>query len=144
MVDQPDAEEVDVPTALAMWQTGDQIVDVRSPEEYAAGHIAGAINIPLRDLPVQQHRLPPGHVVTVCSTGIRSLRGAEKLTRPGRPAFSLTGGTKAWAAAGHPVTTGAAPGPRRRGTSPPAQDSLRDRIRDLNDPATGEEATGCD
>jgi rhodanese-related sulfurtransferase len=114
MVDQPAAEVIGVPTAHAMWQTGDQIVDVRSPEEYAAGHIAGAINVPLRDLPVQQHHLPPGQIVTVCSTGVRSLRGAEMLTRPGRTAFSLKGGTKAWAAAGHPVTTGAAPGPRRR------------------------------
>lgn len=114
MVDQPAAEEVDVPTARAMWQAGDQIVDVRTPEEYAAGHIAGAINIPLRDLPVQQHDLPPGQVVTVCSTGVRSLRGAEALVRLGRTAFSLKGGTKAWAAAGHPVATGAAPGPRRR------------------------------
>lgn len=114
MVDEPDAEDVDVPTAHGMWQAGDQFVDVRSPEEYAAGHIAGALNIPLRDLPVRQHELAPGQIVTVCSTGVRSRRGADLLVRFGRTAFSLAGGTKAWAAAGHPAATGPAPGPRRR------------------------------
>ncbi|NED97666.1 rhodanese-like domain-containing protein [Phytoactinopolyspora alkaliphila] len=96
-----------------MWMAGDLIVDVRSPEEFAAGHVAGAVNIPLRELAVREGELPRGQVVTVCSTGIRSLRGATALARTGRTSFSLRGGTKAWAAAGHPVVTGAEPGRRR-------------------------------
>lgn len=107
-------EEIDVPTAKAMWQAGDLIIDVRLPEEYASGHVVGAENVPLRDLPVRARDLPPGQIVTVCSTGIRSLRGAEILGHLGRTAFSVRGGTKAWAAAGHPIGRGMDPGMRRR------------------------------
>lgn len=114
MTDEPVVEEIDVPTAHAMWQAGDLIIDVRLPEEYAAGHVAGAWNVPLRNLPARAQNLPPGQIVTVCSTGIRSLQGAEMLSRLGRAAFSVRGGTKAWASAGHPLVRGTDPGPRRR------------------------------
>jgi rhodanese-related sulfurtransferase len=107
-------EEIDVPTAHAMWRAGDLIIDVRLPGEYAAGHVAGARNLPLRDLPARVRDLPPGQIVTVCSTGIRSLRAAEMLGHLGRTAFSVRGGTKAWAAAGHPIVRGPDPGPHRR------------------------------
>ncbi|NEE00913.1 rhodanese-like domain-containing protein [Phytoactinopolyspora halotolerans] len=97
-----------------MWQAGDLMVDVRLPEEYAAGHIAGAVNIPIRDLPVRQSELPGGQIITVCSTGNRSRRAATTLAALGRTSCSLRGGTKAWAAAGHPVVAGPEPGERRR------------------------------
>jgi rhodanese-related sulfurtransferase len=111
---EPAAEEIEVATAHAMWQAGDVIVDVRLHEEFAGGHVAGAVNIPLRELAVRERELPAGQVITVCSTGIRSRRGAATLARAGRTSFSLRGGTKAWAAAGHPVVVGTEPGPRRR------------------------------
>lgn len=107
-------EEVDLPTAYAMWEAGDLIVDVRTRAEYAAGHIAGAVNVPLRELTARERELPAGQVVAVCSMGYRSLRGAHALARLGRTAFSLRGGTKAWAAAGHPVVRDLDPGSRRR------------------------------
>jgi rhodanese-related sulfurtransferase len=99
-----EAEQIDVASAHSMWQLGDVFVDVRSAEEYAAGHIPGALNIPLDRLAFRLDDLPErGQVITVCSMGNRSLRGAEKLARLDRPALSLRGGTKAWAAAGHPI-----------------------------------------
>lgn len=109
-----DAEEVEVDVARALWEAGDQIVDVRTPEEYAGGHIAGAVNIPLNRIGFAAAELPEGQVLTVCSMGNRSLRAAETLARLGRPALSLRGGTKAWAAAGLPIVTGAEPGARER------------------------------
>jgi rhodanese-related sulfurtransferase len=109
-----DAEEVDVEVARALWKAGDLIVDVRTAEEYAAGHIAGAVNVPLNRIGFAAAELPEGQVLTVCSMGNRSLRAAETLARIGRPALSLRGGTKAWAAAGLPIVTGAEPGSRER------------------------------
>ncbi|GAA2754996.1 rhodanese-like domain-containing protein [Actinopolymorpha rutila] len=110
----PAAEEVDLTAARALWAAGDPVVDVRSPQEYAAGHVAGAVNVPLDRLAFALDTLPPGQVLTVCSLGNRSRQGAERLARLGRPAVSLRGGTKAWAAAGLPTRTGPEPGERGR------------------------------
>ncbi len=111
---EPVAEDVDVSVAYALWSAGDLVVDVRTPQEYAQGHVAGAVNIPLDAIAFRVEHLPPGQLVTVCSMGIRSRRGAERFARLGRPAMSLRGGTKAWAAAGLPVVTGPEPGQRTR------------------------------
>lgn len=118
-------EEIDVEVAHAMWGVGDLVVDVRMPEEYAHGHIAGAINVPLDRIPVRAGELPPGQVVAVCSMGNRSRRGAEAFARRGRTAFSMRGGTKEWARAGLPIVTGAEPGDRER---PGLLRRLRDRL----------------
>jgi rhodanese-related sulfurtransferase len=98
------AERVDVRTAREMQRAGDTIIDVRTREEYVKGHIAGAINVPIGNLALD--RLPPGQVLTTCSTGRRGGRAAELLDRAGRAAFTIDGGTKAWAAAGFPIVTG--------------------------------------
>jgi rhodanese-related sulfurtransferase len=75
------------------------VVDVRSPEEFAAGHIDGAINIPLDRIAAGATALPrDAAVVTVCGKGGgRSERAAEELRALGfRSARSLCGGTQAW------------------------------------------------
>lgn len=118
------AEEIDVRVAHAMWSAGDLVVDVRTPEEYAHGHIAGAVNVPLDRIPVRVAELPPGQVIAVCSMGNRSRRGADLFARAGRSAFTMRGGTKAWAAAGLPVVTGPDPGDREH---PGLVRRLRDR-----------------
>ncbi len=52
---------------------GAQIVDVRSPGEYASGHIKGSVNIPLQTLSHQLGKLRKDKVViTVCASGMRS------------------------------------------------------------------------
>lgn len=88
---------------LAALGTADALViDVRSPEEFAAAHVAGAVNIPLDELPSRASALPKGRViVTVCGKGGgRSERAAEQLRASGfSPARSLCGGTQAWLAA---------------------------------------------
>ena len=40
------AERIDVVTAHEMWRAGDTVIDVRTADEYARGHIAGALNVP--------------------------------------------------------------------------------------------------
>jgi rhodanese-related sulfurtransferase len=121
------AERVDVSTAQEMWRAGDPIIDVRSPSEYAQGHIAGALNVPLDTLPLGARKLPDGPILTACGMGGRAGRAAELLDLAGRTAFFIAGGTKAWAAAGLPVVVGPEPeGPadkhhwfRRRRTHEP-------------------------
>lgn len=76
------------------------LIDVRSPDEFAAGHVEGAINIPLDTLAERAAELPRGAaVVTVCDKGGgRSERAALELRGRGFPsARSLCGGTQAWA-----------------------------------------------
>jgi rhodanese-related sulfurtransferase len=108
------AERIDVQTAREMWRAGDVIIDVRSAEEYALGHIAGAVNVPLETLPLAERGLPDGPIITACSMGTRAGRAAELLDLAGRTAFSIIGGTKAWQAAGLPVLPGPEPGKRRK------------------------------
>lgn len=106
------AERIEVAVAREMWAAGDQIVDVRLPEEFARGHIPGAVNVPVDRIP--GHEFPAGPIITVCSMGNRSWRAAQLLAAAGREALSLQGGTKGWAAAGLPLETPGRP-QRRRG-----------------------------
>ena len=83
------------------------IVDVCSADEYGAGHIAGAKNIPLDrlndDLPgqVKNKSLP---LVLVCATGARSGRAVATARKLGyEKVFSLTGGLSAWRTANLPL-----------------------------------------
>lgn len=55
-----------------------QIVDTRQPEDYEAGHIPGAINIPLNDLPKRVEEVDWGNdVVVACPIGQSSIQGAR-------------------------------------------------------------------
>ncbi len=72
---------------------------MRSPEEFAAGHVDGAINIPLDELVERTRELPrDAELVTVCGKGGgRSDQAAEQLRANGfRSARPLCGGTQAW------------------------------------------------
>ncbi|WP_380283177.1 rhodanese-like domain-containing protein [Kitasatospora purpeofusca] len=83
------------------------VVDVRAPGEYAAGHVPGALNVPLdqldRALPALRAAAERGELLVVCASGNRSGRACEALAAAGIPAATLVGGTSAWAAAGHEV-----------------------------------------
>lgn len=83
------------------------IIDVRSPGEYASGHIPGAHNIPLdqldRALPALRAAAEHGELVVVCASGNRSQSACEQLTAAGITALTLTGGTSAWTQGGHPL-----------------------------------------
>jgi glyoxylase-like metal-dependent hydrolase (beta-lactamase superfamily II)/rhodanese-related sulfurtransferase len=81
------------------------VLDVREPEEFAAGHVPGAINLPQADLATRLGELPrDSPLLTVCQGGYRSLRAAQFLLQAGFDrVFSVRGGTEAWRTAGHPV-----------------------------------------
>jgi rhodanese-related sulfurtransferase len=87
------------------------ILDVREPDEWQAGHIEGALHIPLGDLPSRSGELPGDELVVVCRSGGRSARAVAWLTQNGYPAVNLDGGMGAWASAGREMVsdTGEAP-----------------------------------
>lgn len=110
-------EEIDTSHLLAMQARGMPVIDVREPEEFAAGHVPGAVNIPRGVLEFQvdghpalnfktdphlSHRREP--VILYCRTGGRSALAAEALKRLGfdRP-LSLAGGYLQWTADGGSV-----------------------------------------
>ena len=80
------------------------LVDVRTPEEFASGHIAGAVNIPLDAL---QNRLgevsSDQPVVVYCRSGNRSAQAAQILERAGYNSIYDLGGIIAWTGQGFPV-----------------------------------------
>lgn len=82
-----------------------QLVDVREPEEWKTGRIAGAVLIPLGDLPTRLGELDPARsVVTVCRSGVRSAVAADFLAAAGfADVRNLTGGMLAWEEAGQPT-----------------------------------------
>lgn len=87
------------------------VIDVRPAEEYAAGHIPGALSIPYRDLDKHIDDLPADvEVVAYCRGPYCVLAPAalEELTRRGRPARRLQDGFPEWRASGLPVELGAA------------------------------------
>jgi len=76
------------------------VVDVRSAEAFASGHIANARNIPLADLQSDPDKIKKNKtkiVLTVCDSGMDSGRAAGALRKSGyENAFSIRGGIKAW------------------------------------------------
>ncbi|MFJ7064346.1 rhodanese-like domain-containing protein [Streptomyces sp. NPDC101115] len=81
------------------------VVDVRSPAEYAGGHLPGALNVPLdrldRAVPALKEAAARGELLVVCQSGNRSRTACLRLAAHGVPALDLAGGTSAWAAGGH-------------------------------------------
>lgn len=84
----------------------DALLDVRGPEEFAQGHMPGAVNVPLDRLAAVASRYAGNTVVTVCASGGRSVIAAQVLAAAGARAWSLAGGTRAWQQAGNPVARG--------------------------------------
>ena len=80
------------------------VLDVRMPYEFEAGHIEGAVNVPLQALPAHVDRLDPGvPVLCVCQVGQRSDLAARFLAAREFTAFNVEGGVAAWSAAGFPL-----------------------------------------
>ncbi|MFF8311466.1 rhodanese-like domain-containing protein [Streptomyces lydicus] len=83
------------------------VIDVRTPGEYASGHLPGAHNIPLDHLdaalPALKSAAGRGDLLLVCASGARSGQARERLAGHGIAAASLTGGTTAWTQLGHDV-----------------------------------------
>ncbi|MBW3659827.1 MAG: rhodanese-like domain-containing protein [Actinobacteria bacterium] len=80
-----------------------QFLDVREPFEWDAGHIEGAVHIPMGELNDRRDEIATDRtVVAVCRSGARSGQVAAALTRAGYTAENLEGGMQAWDRAGLP------------------------------------------
>ncbi|WP_432067101.1 rhodanese-like domain-containing protein [Streptomyces sp. C10-9-1] len=81
------------------------IIDVRTPGEFAGGHLPGALSIPLdriaQALPDIRHAAGRGDVLVVFASGARSGSACRILAENGITTATLSGGTGAWAADGH-------------------------------------------
>ena len=85
------------------------VLDVRPPEEYAAGHIPGAINVPLADLRRRWQELPRDREIVAYCRGpycLLAFDAVAELRRKGRKARRLEDGFPEWRSAGHPVERG--------------------------------------
>ncbi|GAA2619182.1 rhodanese-like domain-containing protein [Streptomyces vastus] len=101
------AREVTQEAFAAAWADGAFVVDVREADEYAAGHMPGARLMALRTVPARCGELPTDRpVFVICASGNRSRTAADWMNSRGIDAYSVAGGTFAWARAGRPVTAG--------------------------------------
>lgn len=108
-----DPRALDVDAARARL-SGLTVIDVRTPGEYASGHLPGALNVPLdqldRALPaLRRHH---GELLVVCASGARSENACRLLAEHGMAAMTLTGGTQGWARSGHELDRPASGGRR--------------------------------
>ena len=101
------------PSALASTLgtgTALELLDVRTPPEYAAAHVPGAQLRPLAELDIAALLAPhkPGTPIYVlCQSGARAAQAIERLQRAGCPdGILVDGGTQAWIDAGLPVHSG--------------------------------------
>ncbi|MGH3712316.1 MAG: ArsR/SmtB family transcription factor [Micromonosporaceae bacterium] len=108
-----ETEAVDRDELLRRANAGDVVVlDVRPAEEYAAGHVPGALNVPLDQLADRLGELPTdGRIVAYCRGAYCVLAhdAVRLLTARGRDAARLADGMLEWRLAELPVATGAQP-----------------------------------
>ena len=97
--------QVDVYGLKAAVDAGNaRVIDVRTPEEFATGHVPGARNVPLDLLSPESVAADPGQdLYVVCRSGRRSAEASARLRAWGASPRDVAGGTLAWIAAGFPV-----------------------------------------
>jgi rhodanese-related sulfurtransferase len=98
----------DIPPDSALF-----LLDVREPHEWEAGHIAGAVHIPMGELVERLAEVPHDRdVIAVCRSGNRSAAVTAYLTQAGWAVRNLDGGMLAWQEQGRPMV--------RDGAKPPS------------------------
>ena len=85
-----------------------QVIDVREPGEFAAGHISAAINIPIGKLAERLSELEKFKsrpVIVCCAAGMRSNQVCSELKKNGfEQLHNLAGGVDAWVGASYPLS----------------------------------------
>jgi rhodanese-related sulfurtransferase len=80
------------------------VLDVREPDEWAAGHAPTARHLPMSQLTVRIAELPDDDpLYVVCRSGARSAQVVAYLAGQGYPAVNVAGGMQSWAAQGRTV-----------------------------------------
>jgi rhodanese-related sulfurtransferase len=104
LTEEGEVREVSREEARELQEKGAQIVDVRAPHEWEAGHIAGAVHVPLDQLAERGGELDREQpVVLYCRGGTRSSMATDALAESGYEAMKLTEGIVGWAEAGLPL-----------------------------------------
>lgn len=81
------------------------VLDVREDDEWAAGHIPGALHIPLGELNVRYQEIAQDReLYVICRSGNRSAYAAQALAGAGWDARNVADGMIGWHAAGRPMT----------------------------------------
>ncbi len=103
--------EVDIEQLEKARAAGTPVVDVRETEEYLEGHVPGVILLPMSEIAERVEEVPAdGQVYVICHLGGRSLKVVQWLRQQGVDAYSVAGGTKAWADSGREIVAGESPG----------------------------------
>lgn len=77
------------------------LLDVREDDEWVAGHVPGAVHVPMGQVPDRLDELPGDERLhVVCRSGGRSAQVTAYLNAAGRDAVNVDGGMQAWATAG--------------------------------------------
>ena len=86
---------------------GAHLLDVREPDEFAAGRVPGAVNIPLDQVASRASDLQHFNTIyCICRSGARSSMACKVLEKQLPPSVKLVniiGGTSAWDSAGYPI-----------------------------------------
>lgn len=91
-------------TVQQLHERGDvPLIDVREEDEFAAGHVPGAVNLPMSKIGDLLDQLPAELFDVICQAGGRSARVVEALEARGYEATNVEGGTGEWIAAGYPT-----------------------------------------
>jgi len=94
-------ESVNIARAREMLDEGAVLIDVRTSQEWNAGHAPAAFHMPLDNLERHTGRLSDGTlVVTICKSGMRSAKAARLLAAKGHTVASVKGGMFAWQRSG--------------------------------------------
>jgi rhodanese-related sulfurtransferase len=104
-------QEISVNDLVDLVESGSLVIDVREPDEYASGHIPGAILVPLSTvLQNSGEFLSEDTVFVVCRSGGRSMQACELLHDNGIVnVVNVAGGTMGWISLGNEVVTGENP-----------------------------------
>ena len=102
---------IDLEEAIEMYHQEDTVViDVRRPDEYAAGHVAEALSIPVDDILSRFDELPNSKkLLFICEVGVRSGLACEMAAAMGLSAdnlYNIEAGTGSWINAGNPSSKG--------------------------------------
>lgn len=102
--------EVSVSELRSALAGGARLYDVREPDEYTAGHVPGAVLIPLGTVAehVDEFR-GDGPTYVICKSGGRSMKACEILADEGLDVVNVAGGTMGWISSGQATVAGDQP-----------------------------------
>ncbi len=106
MDSEPAVAQTDVADLPTDFEPGTVLLDVREHDEWRQGHAAGALHIPMGEVPARVSEVDPrAKLYVICKVGGRSQKVAQYLARNGYEPINVSGGMLAWANAGRPVVT---------------------------------------